>query len=114
MEGLDDRVATGRRPRRPEGAATRTLLDSLRVHPDGADALLQKLVAASSLPDSLTRQRAALVDALADALRQRELPPVGTVVFAHPLAVTDAARRRFNVVVRPPAEAGGDPLAITS
>jgi penicillin amidase len=93
--------------------ATQILLDSLRVHPDRADALLHELATASSRPDSLTLQRAALVGALADALHERTPPASGAVVFAHPLAVTDAARRRFNVVAPAPAGATGDPLAMT-
>jgi penicillin amidase len=96
-----------------KGAATQILLDSLRARPDRGDALLQKMAAASSLPDSLTVQRAALVDALADALHERTPPASGAVVFAHPLAVTDAARRRFNVLAPAPAGAARDPLAMT-
>jgi penicillin amidase len=96
-----------------KGKAAQILLDSLRVHPDRADALLQKLAAQSSSPDSLTAQRALLVDALAEALRERSLPVSGNVVFAHPLAVTDAARRRFDVVTRSPSGSAADPLAMT-
>jgi acyl-homoserine lactone acylase PvdQ len=95
-----------------KGKAVQVLLESLRAHPDRADALLHELATASSLPDSLTRQRAVLVGALADALHERTPPASGAVVFAHPLAVTDAARRRFNVVASAPAGAGGDPLAM--
>jgi penicillin amidase len=93
--------------------AMQILLASLRAHPDRGDALLQKLAAASSLPDSLTAQRAALVDALAGALRESMLTASEQVLFAHPLAVTDAARRRFNVLAAAPAGAARDPLAMT-
>lgn len=99
------------------GAAQQTLaanviLESVRLHPDRADALLQRLAAASSSPDSLAVQRAAMTDALADALRGRALPVNAPVVFTHPLAVTDAARRRFNVIARAPAGAV-DAFAVT-
>jgi penicillin amidase len=93
--------------------ATQILLDSLRRHPGRADALLQTLTAASSLTDSLTVQRAALADALAEALRERALPASGSVLFAHPLAVTDAARRRFNLAAPVPAGITRDPLSMT-
>ena len=93
--------------------AANMILESARLHPDRADALLQRLAAVSSSRDSLTAQRAAIVDALAEALRERVLPATGSVLFAHPLAVTDAARRRFNVAARAPAGAAADPFAIT-
>jgi acyl-homoserine lactone acylase PvdQ len=89
------------------------LLESMRLHPDRADALLQKLASTSSVRQSLTLQRAAIVAALADALREREVPVNAPVLFAHPLAVTDAARRRFNVTARAPASASPDPFAMT-
>jgi acyl-homoserine lactone acylase PvdQ len=98
-------------------AAVRTariLLESMRLHPDRADALLRKLTSSRSSRDSLTAQRAAIVDALADALHDRERPADTPVLFVHPLAVTDAARRRFNVIVRSPAKAAGDAFAITA
>ena len=59
------------------GKATQILLEALRVHPDRADALLQTLASAASRPDSLIAQRAALVDALAEALRERVPAGVG-------------------------------------
>ena len=96
-----------------KGKAAQVLLESLRTHPDRADALLQTLAMASSRPDALIAQRAALVDALAEALRERMLPASEPVLFAHPLAVTDAARRRFNVLAPAPAGAARDPLAMT-
>ncbi len=113
VEGLDRRARRRRSATSRQGEATQILLDALRAHPDRADALLQTLAAASSLPDSLTAQRAALVDALAEALRERALPASGSVLFAHPLGVTDAARRRFNVLAHPPAGAARDPFAMT-
>jgi acyl-homoserine lactone acylase PvdQ len=52
------------------------------------------------------------VAALAEALREREVPADVSVLFAHPLAVTDAARRRFNVIARAPANASSDQFGI--
>jgi penicillin amidase len=95
-----------------KGKATQILLDALRAHPDRADALLQKLASSSSSRESLTLQRAAIVAALAEALREREVPADVSVLFAHPLAVTDAARRRFNVIARAPANASSDQFGI--
>jgi acyl-homoserine lactone acylase PvdQ len=68
---------------RPHAASTapssrlgaQMILEVARLHADRADALLQKLAAAMSSPDSLEAQRAAIVDALAEALRDRLLPP---------------------------------------
>jgi acyl-homoserine lactone acylase PvdQ len=98
---------------RSSGVPTaKVLLESLRLHPDRADALLQKLASSSSSRESLTLQRAAIVAALADALRERDVPIGASVLFAHPLAVTDAARRKFNVIARAPANVSGDPFAI--
>jgi penicillin amidase len=96
-----------------KGEATQILLDALRADADRGEALLQALTAASSAPDALKAERAALVDALAEALRERALPASGSVLFAHPLGVTDAARRRFNVLAHPPASAARDPFAMT-
>jgi penicillin G amidase len=90
----------------------KVLLESMRRHPDRADALLHTLASSSSSRESLTLQRAAIVAALADALREREVPANASVLFAHPLAVTDAARRRFNVIARAPATQSSDPFAI--
>ena len=62
--------------------------------------------------DSLKVQRALIVDALAEAMRAARAGRRGA--FAHPLAITDAARRRFNIgPMTPPPHAGG-PFAITS
>jgi acyl-homoserine lactone acylase PvdQ len=97
-------------------AASEMIVEAMRRHPDRADALLRRLAAAASARDSLTAQRAALVDALADALadalRERSLPAGDTVVFAHPLGVSDTARRRFNVTARARAGGAPDPFAM--
>jgi penicillin amidase len=95
------------------GKAVQVLLESLRAHPDRADALLQTLASASSKPDAPSAQRAALVEALAEALRERTLAASEPVLFAHPLAVTGAARRRFNVPAQAPSGDARDPVAIT-
>ena len=90
--------------------ASRVVLASLRQHPDRGDALLKAL---ASAPDSLIAQRAAIVDALAEALRDRAATSLDLVRFAHPLAVTDAARRRFNVTARARAGSAADPFEAT-
>ena len=97
---------------RSTAIATQMILEAARLHHDRADALLQKLAAVTSSPDSLTTQRAAIVDALAEALRERLPPTGGPVLFAHPLGVTDAARRRFNVTARARAGAAAEPFAM--
>ena len=53
-----------------------------------------------------------MVDALAEALRDRAWPAGRPVLFAHPLGVTAAARRRFNVSAPAPPGGAADPLAI--
>ena len=75
------------------------------AHPDRADALLAKLTASASTRDAATRQRALIADALADAIRDAEERAAATV-FAHPLGITDAARRRFNIGPLTPARGG--------
>ena len=101
-------------PAPPGKAAAPILLASARRHPDRADTLLQRLAAASSAPDSLTVQRAAMVDALAEALRER-MPSAGEpVLFAHPLGITTASRGRFNIAVPAPTGAAADTFAITT
>ena len=97
----------------PKVAATNLILESVHLHPDRGDALLQRLAALSSSRDSLLVQRAAIVDALADALPVRRLAAPELVLFAHPLAVTAAARRRFDVVAPAPRGAVLEPFAIT-
>jgi acyl-homoserine lactone acylase PvdQ len=86
--------------------ATQMIVEAVRAHPDRADTLLRRLASAASQSDPLTAQRAVIVDALADALRERSLAPGRDVMFAHPLGITEAARRRFNITTRAPA--GGE------
>jgi len=108
--------AVGSRAAAPAAPSTvlsaQMILEAARLHPGRADAFLEKLAAVNSSPGSLTAQRAAIVDALAEALRDRLLPPGGPVLFAHPLGVTDAARRRFNVIARARAGAAAGPFTI--
>jgi penicillin G amidase len=78
--------------------ATQVIVAAMRAHSDRADALLRMLTSAGSL----LAQRGVIVDALADALRDRAVAPGSDVTFVHPLGITDAARRRFNVTGRAP------------
>ncbi len=82
-----------------------------RAHPDRADALLQKLEEAERAGDSLKIQRALIADAIADVIDEPGTTPHG-VVFAHPLAITDSARRRFNVGPITPPHAELKPFAV--
>jgi acyl-homoserine lactone acylase PvdQ len=82
-----------------------------RAQPDRADALLQKLDEAERRRDSPRIQRALIVDALADVMREPG-PAPGGAVFTHPLAITDAARRRFNVGPIAPPRADARPFAL--
>jgi len=90
--------------------ATQIIVEAVRAHPDRADTLLRLLASAASQPEPLTAQRAVIVDALAEALRERSLAPGSDVMFAHPLGITEAARRRFNIIARAPA--GGERFAL--
>jgi hypothetical protein len=78
----------------PSPSATSSIIQLARAHPDRADALLRELASSS-----LTRQRAILVNALADALRE---PATAPVLFAHVLAIGPNARYRFNIGPLPP------------
>jgi acyl-homoserine lactone acylase PvdQ len=82
-----------------------------RLHPDRADKLLQKLETAQSAPGARTVQGALVVDALAEATREALLS--GPVIFAHPLGVTDAARRRFNIGPLTPRIPAAAPFSAT-
>jgi len=78
-----------------------------RNHPDRADALLGKIEAAGSL----TVQRALVVDALAEAMRDAAAPRA--VVFEHPLAISAASRRRFNIGPLAPPDAAPAAVALS-
>jgi acyl-homoserine lactone acylase PvdQ len=73
----------------PAASATSPIVQLARVHPDRADALLRDLASAA-----VTQQRAILVNALADTLRDAAPAPV---LFSHVLAISPDARYRFNI-----------------
>jgi acyl-homoserine lactone acylase PvdQ len=108
---LDPRGAAAPRPTTTTASA---LAAMARMHPDRADALLRKLQAAR-LADSLAVQRALIVAALAESmLESRDAGAlVQQVLFAHPLAITAAARRRFNVGPIAPADDAGPSFALS-
>jgi penicillin amidase len=92
-------------------------LDSLaRQHSNRADALLRALVEQSqvqkdpaSMRSVVERQRAAIVNALTDAMPAATPAPA---LFAHVLGVGDEARRRFNIGPLRPESADVRPFAI--
>lgn len=92
--------------RRPDAADRDSPLRLLaRRRPERADALLHDLQRAAGQPDAPQTMRAILVNATADALRDGG-GPNSAVLFTHPLAITEATRRRFNVgPIRPGAAA---------
>jgi acyl-homoserine lactone acylase PvdQ len=96
----------------PRALAANAILDAVRFRADRADALLKTLADASAARDSLTAQRGAIVDALAEHLRERGAPVDQPVLFAHPLSVTDAARRRFNIAAKTPSTHGSERFAM--
>jgi len=81
-----------------------------RFHPDRADALIAELRRAPS-SDAVTRQRALVVNAIADALRA-DGDAASPAIFVHPLAITAAARRRFNIGPLTPTSARAPTLAV--
>jgi penicillin amidase len=93
---------------RPQDTTAAAILRLSRVHPDRADALLRKIEAAGTL----TVQRALIVDAVAEAARE-SAAPTRPVVFAHPLAISPAARRRFNIGPLTPAESAGPRVGLS-
>ena len=102
---LDSRGAAASRLQETAAAA---MLALARAHPDRADALLRKVQAAGSL----TVQRALIVDAVAAAARE-SAAPTRPVVFAHPLAISPAARRRFNIGPVTPVESAGPRVGLS-
>jgi len=89
-----------------------TVMSFARAHPDGADHLLRTLGESGSAGDSLAAQRRLIADATAGATPAHT--PAGAVLFAHPLAISEAARRRFNIGPMTPAAAAGGPFAIAA
>jgi len=95
--------------RRPAAAAAAGPLAQLaRAHPDRADALIAALRRAASAPAA---QRALVVNAIADGLRA-EGEATSPALFVHPLAISAAARRRFDVGPLTPASARDTRLAM--
>jgi len=96
--GADEWTVDGARRLQPSdpapGASGLAIL--ARRHSDRVDALLRDLVAATSRPDAPIAMRAILVNAAADALRD-DGGPGSAVLFAHPLAISEATRRRFDI-----------------
>jgi penicillin amidase len=82
------------------------------AHPDRADSLLRALAEAGSAEHSLKVQRMLIDEAIAGSMRSDE--PGTAVMFAHPLAISPAARRRFNVGPLTPPRDAGLPFAIVS
>jgi penicillin G amidase len=100
---LDSRGAAPR----PQDETAAAIARLARVHPERTDALLRKIEEA----DSLTVQRALVVDALAETMREADVRRA--VLFAHPLAISGAARRRFNISPIAPKERPGPPFALS-
>jgi acyl-homoserine lactone acylase PvdQ len=82
-----------------------------RTDPNRADALLQTLAAAMTSANALTVQRALIADAVAGMLRE-SAPAPRAVLFAHPLGITEAARRRFNIGPLTPRRSDPPPFAV--
>jgi len=76
-----------------------------RQQPNRADALLRELLVIADVQ----RQRAAVVNALADGMPATTPAPT---LFAHVLGIGDAARRRFNIGPLRPESADARPFAI--
>jgi penicillin G amidase len=85
------------------------LLELVRAQPARADVLLRDLGAAGSP----AAQRAILAKAIA-GLRRERAATADAVLFAHPLAITAAAKERFNIgpLARPPS--GAHAFTLTS
>ena len=86
----------------------RRILDFARAHSERADMLLRQLRDA----DSLKAQQTLIADTVAELAREREAGARMAVTFAHPLAVTAAARSRFNIGPLDPPRAGTPPFAL--
>jgi penicillin G amidase len=91
----------------PAPNAGREILALARSYPDRADALLRKIASAASI----TVQRALIVDALADSMRESHARRA--VLFAHPLGIGAAGKRRFNIGPVALPENAGAPVALT-
>lgn len=85
----------------------------VRRYPDRADALIRSLQTAATDPNRSTVARAIVVNAVADALRETG-GPRSAVYFAHPLAISEATRRRFNIGPLHPPSPEARLFAVTS
>ncbi len=84
----------------PTQSTTAAVLEMARRDPERVDELIRNLSGA----DSLKAQQRLIADAIVKATAVDGSPAVN-VTFAHPLAVTDAARARFNIgPLSPPRE----------
>src|SRR6185295_10546638 len=86
---------------------TAALARLTRLPPDRADVLLRKIADAGSL----TAQRALIADAAAGTMGDGDAPRA--VLFAHPLAISSAARRRFNIGPVTPSAGAGPAFALS-
>ena len=93
---------------RPATTAAAEIVALARAHPDRAEALLRKIETA----ESLTVQRALIVDALAES--RRDADATRRVLFAHPLSVGAAGRRRYNIGPLVPADSAGAAFSLSS
>jgi len=93
---------------RPATNAAAEIAALARAHPDRVDALLRTIATA----DSLAVQRAVIVDALAESMREADARR--PILFAHPLAVGPAGRRRFNVGPFGPKDGAGPAFSMFS
>jgi acyl-homoserine lactone acylase PvdQ len=112
LEGHATRSATGLSTRPAAKVTVASVITRLaRVHPDRAEALLQRLAAAPPASDGRTVQRTRVADAVAEAAHDPLAS--GPVTFAHPLGITAAARRRFNIGPLTPPVADAAPFSVT-
>jgi penicillin amidase len=82
--------------RQPEAVAPSSLGRVARRDPARAAALIRALQETSKQADGLAAARALIVNAVADSMRD-EGAARSPVLFVHPLAISEATRRRFNV-----------------
>lgn len=100
--------------RRPAAAAAESAIASLaRRHPARADTLLRALRDQSTGVDWPKAARALVVNAVADALRD-DGPSSSPVLFRHPLAISDATRRRFDIGPLRPSAASDRFVSVAS
>jgi penicillin G amidase len=101
--GLDQSAGAAR----PAPGAAAEIVALARAHPQRADVLLRRIESAASP----AIQRALIVEALAESMREAEtrLP----VLFAHPLGVGAAGRRRFNIGPVAPGDGAGAPFQLS-